>query len=279
MVKLLNTVDDIVQSGTSSDNVMQGFALNESTGDLISTHLYDESGTDMTVYTAHDPRYTSVSIANSAGVDHGHGACLIWESGDDFIVEKVGDTSVGRCSLTVSGATVTPSMSSLSLIPTGADVYSGFITGSTGDDSSLMAFRVGRNGAGTEENVVVYNASDVTDYFDGGSSPTALYTWSFPINADEVGWFQGMTIWKGYIWTLTGNTTLGDPKRLRKHNIDDGTIVTTVNAEDMSGQQIGTKSEPEGLSVIGDQMYYGIMQGQSGANKKYLVNSVLTNGI
>lgn len=279
MAKLLNTVDDIVQAGTSSSNAMQGFALNENTGHLISTHLYDDGGTDMTVYTAHDPRYTSVAIANSVGVDHGHGACLIWESGNNFIVEKTDGTAIGRCSLSVSGSTVSTSMSSLSLTPTGADVYSGYIIGSTGDDKTLMAFRVGRNGAGTEENVVIYNAADVTAYFDGGSTPTPIHTWSFAINADEVGWFQGITIWKGYLWTLTGNATLGDPKRLRKHQIDDGSILVTLNAEDMSGQQLGTKSEPEGLSVIGDQMYYGIMQGESGANKKYLVNSDLTSGV
>lgn len=279
MVKLLNTVDDLVQGGTGSGNVLQNFCLNESTGHLLSTHLYDDSGTKMTVYSAHNTRYTSETIAYSAGVDHGHGTCLIWESGNNFIVEKTDGTAVGRCSLTVSGSTVSTSMSELSLTPSGADVYSGFITGSTGDDKSLMAFRVGRNTAGTQENVVIYDAADVTDYFDGGSTPTPTYTWSFAINADEVGWFQGMTIWKGYLWTLTGNTTLGDPKRLRKHNLETGAILATVNAEDLSGQQVGTKSEPEGLSVIGDQMFYGMMQGQSGNNKKYLVNSILTSGL
>lgn len=84
-------------------------------------------------------------------------------------------------------------------------------------------------------------------------------------------WFQGIAMKNNKVYCLTGNNSIGSPKKLYVYNTD-GELVKKYNIEkDEFAKQLHDKLEPEGLTFIGNDLYYTIIiKGATGGNRKFL---------
>ena len=87
----------------------------------------------------------------------------------------------------------------------------------------------------------------------------------------ETLWFQGITMKDNKIYCLTGNNSLASEKKIFVYNLNGEVLKKLEIEEDDLGEQIGTKLEPEGMTMIGDDLYFTIMtKGDVGGNRKFL---------
>jgi hypothetical protein len=87
----------------------------------------------------------------------------------------------------------------------------------------------------------------------------------------ETLWFQGITMDENYIYCLTGNNSIGSQKKLYKYNLKGEVVSRYEIKEDDLGKQVGTKLEPEGMTMIDGTLYFTMMtKGKVGGNRKFL---------
>lgn len=87
----------------------------------------------------------------------------------------------------------------------------------------------------------------------------------------EILWFQGITMKDNKIYCLTGNNSVGSQKKIFVYNLNGEVLKKMEIKEDDLGKQVGTKLEPEGMTMIGDDLYYTMMiKGKVGGNRKFL---------
>jgi hypothetical protein len=84
-------------------------------------------------------------------------------------------------------------------------------------------------------------------------------------------WFQGIALKNNLVYCLTGNNSLDSPKYIYVYNLK-GEVVEKHNIDkNKFAKSIGHKYEPEGLTFVGNNLYYTIMtKGKTGGNKKFL---------
>ncbi len=84
-------------------------------------------------------------------------------------------------------------------------------------------------------------------------------------------WFQGIAMKNDKIFCLTGNNTFDSPKYIYVYNRK-GEVVNSYHIDkDAYKNQLKYKLEPEGLTFVGDDLYYTIMlKGKTGGNRKLI---------
>jgi hypothetical protein len=99
----------------------------------------------------------------------------------------------------------------------------------------------------------------------------------FPIDQSQLKngsthlWFQGIAMKDNLIYCLTGNNSVDSPKLLYVYNLKGEVMKKLKIDKNAFAKQIGHKYEPEGLTFVGDDLYYTIMtKAKTGGNKKFL---------
>ncbi len=121
-------------------------------------------------------------------------------------------------------------------------------------------------------NKVVINSKEAL--LNGNFSENAI---KFPINVSQLKdaenylWFQGIAMKDDLVYCLTGNNSIDSPKYIFVYNLKGEVIKRmTLNHNDFA-KSIGHKYEPEGLTFVGNTLYYTIMtKGKTGGNRKFL---------
>ena len=87
----------------------------------------------------------------------------------------------------------------------------------------------------------------------------------------ETLWFQGITMKDDRIYCLTGNNSLDSQKKIFVYNLE-GEVVKKIEIEQNEfGHKFGLKLEPEGMTMIGDDLYFTLMtKAKVGGNRKFL---------
>lgn len=91
------------------------------------------------------------------------------------------------------------------------------------------------------------------------------------LDGEKVLWFQGIVMKDNLVYCFTGNSTIDSPKYIYVYNLK-GEVQKkyTIDHDDFT-KKIGTKNEPEGMTFVGDDLYYLIMaKAGTGGNIKYL---------
>lgn len=91
------------------------------------------------------------------------------------------------------------------------------------------------------------------------------------LDGDKVLWFQGIAMKDDLVYCYTGNSTIDSPKYIYVYNLK-GEVVKkhTIDHHDFA-KDIGTKYEPEGITFVGDDLFYLVMaKAGVGGNIKYL---------
>lgn len=84
-------------------------------------------------------------------------------------------------------------------------------------------------------------------------------------------WFQGIAMKDNQIYCMTGNNSVNSPKKLYVYNTK-GEVVKkhSIDHNDFA-KSVGNKYEPEGITFVGNELYYTIIaKGKTGGNKKFL---------
>ena len=119
--------------------------------------------------------------------------------------------------------------------------------------------------------ILVFNKTDVLQ--ENYKNPVA----KFPLDASQLLdgtthlWFQGIAMKDNLIYCMTGNNSVDSPKYLYVYSMQ-GKVVKKYNIDKNDfAKKVGHKYEPEGITFIGDTLYYTIMtKAKTGGNKKYL---------
>ncbi|MCK5906558.1 MAG: hypothetical protein KAG37_03160 [Flavobacteriales bacterium] len=87
----------------------------------------------------------------------------------------------------------------------------------------------------------------------------------------EILWFQGITMKGDRIYCLTGNNSLDSQKKIFVYNLN-GEVIKKIEIEENEfGNEFGLKLEPEGMTMIGDELFFTLMtKSKVGGNRKYL---------
>ena len=85
-------------------------------------------------------------------------------------------------------------------------------------------------------------------------------------------WFQGIAMKNDFIYCLTGNEKLDSHKKIYKYNQEGIAVQKLVFDKTNIAQEIAIKLEPEGLSILGNKLFFTIMTKNelSTGNIKYL---------
>ena len=144
--------------------------------------------------------------------------------------------------------------------------YLGFrnCTPTLSEDKRVIALRSG-------DSIVFGNKRDVLEGKLDKLSRFALSMEQLRGAKGEILWFQGITMKGEKIYCLTGNNSLGSQKKIFVYNLKGEVVKKLEIEEDTLGKQIGHKLEPEGMTMIGDDLYFTIMtKGKIGGNRKFL---------
>lgn len=115
---------------------------------------------------------------------------------------------------------------------------------------------------------------DKQDILDGNTEKFS----SFDLNIDQLRgakgetlWFQGITMKGDKIYCLTGNNSLDSQKKIFVYNLS-GEVVNRLEIDENEfGHKFGLKLEPEGMTMIGDDLYFTLMtKSKVGGNRKFL---------
>lgn len=144
----------------------------------------------------------------------------------------------------------------------------GNLTAGQADGAGLIALR-GRLNFG-ENLVQVYDAAGFVAGVLDGKVPVPQHLFVVPQLNGE--WFQGITVHGGAVVTLTGDNSLSGAKTLRRYTLE-GALIEEVALTRLSwwARWQGVKFEPEGLVSWQGQLFYAVMTGQNGDNRKYLL--------
>ena len=84
-------------------------------------------------------------------------------------------------------------------------------------------------------------------------------------------WFQGITMKDDIIYCLTGNSSIGSEKKIFAYDLQGNVLKKFQIEEDTFAQRLGSKLEPEGMTFVGDDLYFTLMtKGSVGGNRKFL---------
>ena len=117
--------------------------------------------------------------------------------------------------------------------------------------------------------------------FISGVAPSPLYSFNIVSQQRvEEMWFQGIALDEeaGFVYALTGNNTLSQSEKLLYVYDLTGNVITytTIDMDWSAASDIGSKYEPEGLSLVKDPngvtryLYFTMMFGGTGNNIKRL---------
>jgi hypothetical protein len=257
----------VVTFGAGSGNVLQDFAINPVTRQLVVTQI---TNGDLLVNTFDEGVDTYSRSRTYANRGHGQGVSFeldgaenfIWLGGDDAAGNVVHRLNHGDDSIDVYPVNFDLSK---------AGTYGGNITPKIDASGEFMIIRV------TDQNddvdyLFVYNFIDIkTD----SSSAIASVVFSIDLEQNTTDmFFQGLAATSDTITVLTGNTELGSAQLLYTYSYD-GNVISKHNLSLGSEFAVseGTRQEVEGLAYYpngtGEQkLITSVMTGQSGANIK-----------
>jgi hypothetical protein len=87
----------------------------------------------------------------------------------------------------------------------------------------------------------------------------------------ETLWFQGIAMKNDKVYCMTGNNSLNSLKQIYVYNTDGEIIKKHVIEKNEFAKQLHNKLEPEGMTFVGDDLYYTIIiKGATGGNRKFL---------
>ncbi len=88
---------------------------------------------------------------------------------------------------------------------------------------------------------------------------------------NEALWFQGIAMKDDLVYCITGNNSLGSSKQIFVYNLKGEVVKKHIIENSKLIGQLTEKHEPEGITFVGDQLYYTIMvKGKTGQNRKFL---------
>jgi hypothetical protein len=154
-------------------------------------------------------------------------------------------------------------------------------TQAMGLNNQWVAVRGSQDGDSSNNDWIrIYHKEDIQDGFSTGIAPPTLYEFNIDA-AQRVSdmWFQGIALDEelGLVYALTGDNSLSQSKLLYVYDLN-GTVVETlsINVDNSVASALGSKYEPEGLSLVKDPtteeryLYFSLMFGESGNNIKRL---------
>lgn len=84
-------------------------------------------------------------------------------------------------------------------------------------------------------------------------------------------WFQGIAMKDNLIYCLTGNNSIDSPKYIYVYNLEGKVVKKHTIDKNNFAKSIGYKYEPEGLTFVGNDLYYTVMtKAKTGGNRKFL---------
>ena len=296
MVDLSNTPQFVMELhpiGNKAYNALQGLAIDieqdEVWMSVDTSTLYENVLINRLSLQSGNPQYCEeYKESNNLGLGHGqdlsieyalNGERLLWIGSES----DRGVTRVSTDSMTIEVLS--------NLLPSGWS----HSTPTIGLKNLWVAVRGSKDGdASNNDWIRIYDKSEIENGFSSGVAPSPLY--AFNIDAQqrvEPMWFQGLGLDEeaGLVYALTGNNSLSQTDKLLYVYDLEGNVLsqTNINMDWPAANAIGSKYEPEGLSLVQDPnshiryLYFTMMFGGTGNNIKRLYSiapsSIDTGGL
>ena len=283
MVDLSNTPRFVMQLhpiGDNYGNALQGLAV-----DLQEEHVWmsvDTSSFHEDVLINHLSLQTGTS-QYCESYDHNNNLEL--GHGQDLSIERTtnNDLYLWIGSESDRGVTrINPQTQSIEVLSELLPAGWSHSTPTIGLNNEWIAVRGSEDGNSSAQDWIrIYDKLEIEQGFSSGVNPTPLH--AFNIDSSQrvdAMWFQGIALDEelGHVYAITGDNTLSqDEKLLYVYDLDGNIIAQTTIAMDWSlANSMGSKYEPEGLSLVKDPiteeryLYFSMMFGGSGDNIKRL---------
>lgn len=283
MVDLSNAPQYIMELytiGNSNGNVIQGIAIDfenrqlwasqdtsSSTENVLINQLSLESG---------NPQYChEYTEGNNVALGHGQDLSMETLSGGQVRLWTGSESDRGVTRVDPANQTIE---SIQNLVPSGWS-HSTPTIGLSGD---WVAVRASKDGDSVNNDWIrIYEKVDIEAGFSNGIAPSPIYEFNIAAaQRVEDMWFQGIAVDEelGHIYALTGDNSLTQTEKLLYVYDTAGNVVnsTTIGMDWSTADALGSKYEPEGLSLVKDpngherMLYFTMMFGYSGNNIKRL---------
>ena len=265
--------------GDYSNNALQGIAVDLTAnsiwttidtssfqGNALLNRLSLDSGTS---------QYCEAYNASSIELGHAQDLSLEYNSSGQLSLWTGSDSDMGV-------SKIDPDSQTIDVIPDLLPAGWSHSTPTVGLNNQWIAVRGSLDGDSVQNDWIrIYDKAAVESAFITGNNPSTLY--EFNIDAAQrvdAMWFQGIALDEELelVYALTGNSSLSQNQKLLYVYDLYGNIVdqTTISMDWALANSVGSKYEPEGLSLVKDPvseeryLYFSMMFGSSGNNIKRL---------
>ncbi|MEC7985553.1 MAG: putative metal-binding motif-containing protein [Myxococcota bacterium] len=283
MVDLSNTprfVMELHPIGNNVGNVLQGLAVDVEREELwmsVDTSFVYENVliNRLSLLSGNSQYCEEYTESNNIGLGHGQDLSLEYDSNGDPLLWIGSESDMGVTR--VDPKTMTIDVLS-QVLPTGWS----HVTPTLGLQHQWLAVRGSKDGDEANNDWIrIYDKSDIESGFSSGQSPIPLYEFNIaPAQRVDDMWFQGLALDEeaGLVYAITGNNTLSQSEKLLYVYDLEGNVLntTTIGMDWSTANAMGSKYEPEGLSLVKDPdshvryLYFSMMFGSSGRNIKRL---------
>ena len=283
MVDITNTPQFVMELnpiGNNSGNALQGLAVDVERDELWMTvdtsSFYENVLLNRLSLRSGNPQYCEeYTESNNLGLGHGQDLSIEYTSGGQrkLWIGSEDDRGVTR----INPDNMTIEVLS-DLLPTGWS----HTTPTIGLQGQWIAVRGSKDGDSVNHDWIrIYDKSAIENGFATGVAPSPLYSFNIA-QQQRVSdmWFQGIALDEeaGLVYAITGDNTLNQSTKLLYVYDLNGNVVTNtgINMDWSTANALGSKYEPEGLSLVQDPnshvryLYFTMMFGSSGNNIKRL---------
>lgn len=266
--------------GNSSNNALQGLAIDVEQDELWmsvdSSVIFENVLINRLSLQSGNPQYCeNYTEGNNLGLGHGQDLSIEYASNGERLlwIGSQSDRGVTRVDF---DSTSTEVLSEL--LPSGWS----HSTPAIGLKNQWVAVRGSKDGDESNNDWIrIYDKVAIESGFSSGISPAPLYSFNVaPQQRVEEMWFQGLALDEeaGVVYALTGNSSLSQPDKLLYVYDLSGNVITstTIGMDWSAADAMGSKYEPEGLSLVQDPvshiryLYFTMMFGGAGNNMKRL---------
>jgi hypothetical protein len=278
--------------GRNADNALQGLAIDVEQDEIWmsvdTSFLFENVLINRLSLQSGNPQYCEeYKEGNNIGLGHGQDLSIEYSANGERLlwIGSESDRGVTRVD------TDSMSIEVLSdLLPAGWS----HSTPTIGLKNEWIAVRGSKDGDESNNDWIrIYEKSEVESGFSTGQAPSPIYSFNL-VPQQRVGdmWFQGLALDEevGVVYAFTGNSSLSQVDKLLYVYDLSGNVIThtTINMDWSTANSMGSKYEPEGLSLVQEAnshvryLYFTMMFGSSGNNIKRLYSlapsSISTGG-
>ena len=273
--------------GNKAYNALQGLAIDIEQDEIwmsVDTSLlYENVLINRLSLQSGNPQYCKeYKESNSLGLGHGQDLSLEYTSNGTRLLWIGSQSDRGVTRIDTESMTIEVLSS---LLPSGWS----HSTPTIGLQNQWVAVRGTKDGdASNNDWIRIYDKTEIESGFSSGVAPTPLYAFNIdPQQRVEPMWFQGLALDEeaGLVYAITGNNSLSQTDKLLYVYDLDGNVIThtNINMDWSAANAMGSKYEPEGLSLVQDPnshiryLYFTMMFGGTGNNIKRLYSIAPSN--